>query len=207
VIIVIVLLLIFMVFAVAAVAKACDTKSGKAGDWAIWIVSLGSISVCEQFAIDNIPDVPSPLARDRAPGVPTDLVTLVGVVPIEGASDPRVRACLKPFVQSLFTKARAAGLNIVLTSAYRPGAVTFQGKPSGHGKGEAFDVGLRPAASFSPNPPDRRIDRLIAIAFEVGFKPPEGDTVDEYNFPSSETLGPHVHMEFNAGYCDQYGTF
>jgi hypothetical protein len=93
-------------------------------------------------------------------------------------------------------------LDIVLTSAYRPGSYVDNNRnnPSAHGRGEAFDVALRnPQVGFYSQDP--RIDKIIALARGMGFTHPNGDVVDEYRNPSPGTTGPHIHIEFNKGYC------
>jgi hypothetical protein len=101
-------------------------------------------------------------------------------------------------------------INIVLTSAYRPGAIVYGSnppRPSAHGRGEAFDVALRPRIGFHPNPPDPRISQLVSIGKSlIGSR---GDVLDEYNDPhcnpSSPTCKGHIHVEFNVGQCDGTG--
>lgn len=98
-------------------------------------------------------------------------------------------------------------LDIVLTSAYRPGAVVKgTGKPSAHGRGEAVDIAL-----INPSVPehssDLRIAQLVSLAKSLGFVPPPGDTLDEYTTPTEGATGGHVHIEFNlkadgTSYCD-----
>lgn len=92
-----------------------------------------------------------------------------------------------------------AQLDIVVTSAYRSGSRTNEGKLSAHGRGEAIDIALR-----NPTVPirgsDPRIAQLVAIAKASGFAPLPGDTLDEYANPTCEgdsTCGGHVHVEFN----------
>lgn len=98
-------------------------------------------------------------------------------------------------------------LDIVLTSAYRPGSiVTRTGKLSAHSRGEAVDIALlNPTAlQYSSDP---RVARLVQIAQSVGFTDPAGDTLDEYMNPTEGASGGHVHVEFNTQpngktYCD-----
>ena len=93
-----------------------------------------------------------------------------------------------------------SGLDITITSAYRPGSVVQpSGVPSAHGRGEAVDIALR-----NPTVPvhgtDPRIAQLIQIAQSAGFTGQAGDTVDEYANPTCEgqtSCGGHVHVEFN----------
>ncbi len=91
-------------------------------------------------------------------------------------------------------------IDIVLTSAYRPGALTARGTPSAHGRGEAFDVALR-----NPTVPkfgtDPRIDALVEIGKSLGFVEPTGNTINEYSNPAENATGGHVHIEFNSGQC------
>ncbi|MBI4363221.1 MAG: hypothetical protein HY545_00020 [Candidatus Doudnabacteria bacterium] len=93
------------------------------------------------------------------------------------------------------------GFDIVITSAYRPGAVTIQGKPSAHGRGEAVDIALR-----NPTVPlfgsDPRIQQLMAMAASAGIDASKGDILNEYAEPECElgssSCGGHVHIEFNT---------
>jgi hypothetical protein len=90
-------------------------------------------------------------------------------------------------------------IELVLTSAYRPGAITSKGLPSAHGRGEAIDVALRnPRVGFGSSDP--RIASVVRIAEGLGFTPPAGDVIDEYNNPAGAE-GPHIHIEFNDGFC------
>ncbi|MDP4000751.1 MAG: hypothetical protein Q8P83_00725 [bacterium] len=131
------------------------------------------------------------------------LVPITGV-PVEGASDPRLRQCMLTKVQTLYQLSQAAvpPLDWVVTSAYRPNDVG-----SYHARGEAVDIAFRnPALGFFSSDP--RINQVIQLARSIGFVRPAGDVVDEYNQPSAKTEGPHIHLEFNynfgqnASYCD-----
>lgn len=138
---------------------------------------------------------------------PVDLVDLAGVAVDFETSDPRVRSCMLPKVQEIFTKARAAGLEIVITSAYRRGDF-----PSRHAYGEAVDIALVPVPP-KPWAGNAKIAKLVEIGREVGFTPPKGDTLDEYNKPiEGRTTGGHVHVEFNAiseqaSHCAPYANY
>jgi hypothetical protein len=99
-----------------------------------------------------------------------------------------------------------ADIDIVLTSAYRPGAIVFgTNRLSAHGRGEAIDVALRnPRVGFRPNPPDARIAQVVSIARSIiGGR---GDVIDEYNNsqcnPAEASCAGHIHIEFNSGQCD-----
>ena len=119
-----------------------------------------------------------------------------------------------PKVQELFTFASDAGLTITITGAYRT-EMTASGTPSAHSRGEAVDVALRaPPIPWDQNTHslpagfagDSRIAQLVQIGKSVGFVPPTGDTLDEYNNPAPNATGGHVHVEFNrtsaGSYCD-----
>lgn len=137
---------------------------------------------------------------------PTDLVTLVGLVPVDGStSDPRVRQCMATRVQQIFSQAQAQGISITITSAFRSGGTTAGGGVSAHSRGEAVDIALRdPTVPVHGNDP--RIQQLLSIARAAGFNPPQGDTLDEYSNPAENATGGHVHIEFNipssGSYCD-----
>ncbi len=122
---------------------------------------------------------------------PSDLVPLSGITVDAQASDPRVRQCMLPKVQQIMNAARAAGLTVTITSAFRSGDF-----PSRHAYGEAVDISLRPVPS-QPWSSNSQIARLVQIAKSAGFNPPAGDTLDEYNRPVERTSGGHVHVEFN----------
>lgn len=96
-------------------------------------------------------------------------------------------------------------LDIVLTSAYRPGETTATGGLSAHGRGEAVDIALRnPTVAIHGQDP--RIDQLVQLGQNMGFVPLAGDTLDEYANPALNATGGHVHVEFNVKdgttYCD-----
>lgn len=100
-------------------------------------------------------------------------------------------------------------LDIVLTSAYRPGAIVAGSNPprlSAHSRGEAVDIALQ-----NPTVPkyasDPRIAQLVQIAESAGFVPAAGNTLDEYTNALEGTTGGHIHIEFNlrpngTTYCD-----
>jgi hypothetical protein len=100
------------------------------------------------------------------------------------------------------------GIDIIITSAYRPGAIVAgTSRLSAHGRGEAVDIALR-----NPTVPirgtDPRIAQLVQIARSAGFNPAAGDTLDEYTNPTEGASGGHIHVEFNlksdgrTTYCD-----
>ncbi|MBI2356223.1 MAG: hypothetical protein HYV13_03410 [Candidatus Doudnabacteria bacterium] len=104
-------------------------------------------------------------------------------------------------------------LDIVVTSAYRPGAKTIRGGPSAHGRAEAIDIALRnPIVPLRGSDP--RITQLVSIAQAAGFTPAKGNTLNEYAEPecdpNASSCGGHVHVEFNTytkdgktyTYCD-----
>lgn len=97
-------------------------------------------------------------------------------------------------------------LDIILTSAYRP-----ESNGSAHQRGEAVDIALRVQPTSNNDP---RIAQLVALAESFGFKPPVGDTIDEWNRPQENTSAGHVHIEYNlkirgnlsgGSYCDNSG--
>ncbi len=98
-------------------------------------------------------------------------------------------------------------LDIVITSAYRPGAIVAgTNRLSAHGRGEAVDIALRNPSISGPSS-DPRLTQLLEIARSIGFATPVGDTLDEYNRPTEGATGGHVHIEFNlqangTTYCD-----
>lgn len=95
--------------------------------------------------------------------------------------------------------------SIVITSAYRPGAVVAgTNRLSAHGRGEGVDIALR-NPNYSANDP--RLAQILQIARSVGFTPPAGDALDEYTNPTEGATGGHIHLEFNTNssnvtYCD-----
>ncbi len=202
---IIVLIFLLVLFILVVMLAKCneDTWSGT-GARALSTVSsfLGIIpsDVCAQLTIDkNVQTV-----TQKAPisgWEPADLVPLAGVLVDTSASDPRVRQCMLPKVQEVVGNAQKAGLNVTITSAFRKG-----GFPSRHAFGEAVDIALRPipARPLSPDA-QAKISTLVKIAKAAGFNPPPGDTIDEYNNPTENTTGGHVHIEFNK--IDVNGSF
>ena len=175
---------------------------------------MEDIGVCALTRTEASTIGPTPIQTQTNPGDPNDLVSLNGAVPISGASDPRVRSCMYNKVTSFFARAKTYGLNIVLTSAFRRGATTSTG-PSAHGRGEAVDIALvnPPPKPWGTAPLGQTMNRfnvirqkdiqtLIEIGEDLGFTPIAGDTLDEYNFPTDKASGPHVHIEYNSGFCD-----
>jgi hypothetical protein len=42
-----------------------------------------------------------------------------------------------------------------------------------------------------------RVNRLAGLFEAEGFKPPAGDTLDEYTNPTEAATGGHIHAEYN----------
>ncbi len=188
----------FLFILVVVVMAKCneDTWSGTGARTASTVASwVGVIpaDVCDQLAMDNFSGGSSGGggASSSFDWAPTDLVALSGVAVDGGTSDPRVRQCMLGPVQGIFSAARAAGLTVTITSAFRNGDF-----PSRHAFGEAVDIALRPVPA-TPWSTNQQIARLVQIAKSAGFNPPVGDTLDEYNSPVERTSGGHVHIEFN----------
>ncbi len=140
---------------------------------------------------------------------PDDLVTLIGLVPVDRteASDPRARQCMAYKLQQIYaqTQAERPPIQWEITSAYRTDETTASGGVSAHGRGEAADLSLRnPAVPIRSSDP--RILRLVEIAESVGFVQPAGDTLNEYARPARNATGGHIHVEYNipanGSYCD-----
>lgn len=153
--------------------------------------------ICGQLGV-NPTQLASPAVDTIGGQTPGELglVPITGV-PVEGASDPRLRQCMLNKVQRLYQLSQEAGLEWVVTSAYRP-----HSSGSYHARGEAVDIAFRnpPLGFFSSDP---RIDQVIQLARSIGFVDPAGDVVDEYNQPSAKTEGPHIHLEFNYNFAQQ----
>jgi hypothetical protein len=169
-----------------------DSWTGTAVRAASWIGIIPG-DICAQLAISTNFQT----ASQQAPITgwePSDLVPLAGVLVDTEARDPRVRQCMLSKVQSIMNTARASGIDVVITSAFRKGDF-----PSRHAFGEAVDIALRPVPSRPfTNEARGKIAQLVQIAKSAGFNPPLGDTLDEYNNPiEGRTTGGHVHIEFN----------
>lgn len=142
---------------------------------------------------------------DKTPdqtGPDSDLVSIADL-PSAGVSNPQVRECMEPGVREIFARAQAAGISLVLTSAYRPESTTAGGGLSAHSRGEAVDIAIRPVGQLSDPAFKAKIRALVNIAINVGYTPAVGDTLDEYANPAENATGGHVHVEYNPGYCDQ----
>jgi hypothetical protein len=208
-----ILLLVFglVTFSLVAMIGVCN-QGGAKGFFiksASYVASyLPGISedICAALAINttapNLPQVTTPPT-----GNPSDLVSLIGVVPVSpSASDPRVAQCMLRRVQDLYNASVASGLNWTVTSAYRPGATTATRLESAHSRGEAIDIALIPTPT-KPLSTNTQIIQLVELAKAQGFRPPAGDTLDEYNRPNEKTTGGHIHIEFNinsqtnSSYC------
>ncbi len=101
----------------------------------------------------------------------------------------------------------AFGLDIIITSAYRPGSIVAgTGRLSAHSRGEAVDIALRnPAVPIGSSDP--RIAQLVQVSEQAGFAGISADVLDEYTNPTEGASGGHIHVEFNlkpdgTSYCD-----
>jgi hypothetical protein len=132
----------------------------------------------------------------------SDLVAIGDAVPVsEQASDPRLRECMLAHVKNIYSRSRARGVNFVITSAYRAGSIVVRtGLPSAHARGEAVDIAITPSDDWKTNEKfARQIDIVLSEARAEGFRPAQGDTLDEYRKPTEGASGGHIHVEFNRG--------
>jgi hypothetical protein len=132
-----------------------------------------------------------------APPTGQDLVAISGV-PYEGVSDPRLRPCMLAHVQFIYNEAQKLGISFVITSAFRTTVVADSGSLSAHSRGEAVDIALRPRGDVNDPVFNKKIRTLVGIAEAAGFKPPQGDTLDEYNKPTVGATAGHIHIEYNT---------
>lgn len=173
-----------------------------------------SVDICAMLSMgDKTFSVPEPASAANQP-VNSNMVPITGI-PTEGTSNWQLRPCMLARVDNLYRSAQAQGISFVITSAFRPGAIVAgTGKQSAHARGEAVDIAIRP-----PNPPynlaqyladpnfQKKISTLVRLSVNEGFRPPVGDTLDEYNKPTEGATGGHIHIEFNlssngGSYCD-----
>lgn len=203
---IIILVLIFLFFmaagAIAAVYYACNEAQGStvikaisyAGSW------VGQTDVCAEvgkFNASNSGDIQQPTQASPPPG--TDLVAIGSRVPVEGVSDPRLRECMLVHIEIIRAKAKTLGIDFVITSAYRPGAlVGSTGRLSAHGKGEAVDIALRPKGAVTDVAFMKKVRDVVGISLAEGFKYPAGNTLDEYSDPTEDATGGHIHIEYNT---------
>lgn len=194
-------LILFVVIMIPVVACNASVTDGLGVAAMKVIVAAIPGDVCAAFKINSV----SPLVRPQltTPDDPQDLVSLAGLgIPVKpGIGDDRARQCMGAKVLRLRDLSRAEGIEWEITSAYRPGD-----QPSRHAFGEGVDIALRnPTAGLGSSDP--RIDRLVALARQVGFAPPPGDTVDEYRNRTERTTGGHIHIEFNASSTSRTGSY
>ena len=195
-VIIVLLLLVFFVF-VSMVVQCNDKTISGVGTR---ILSTGTsfigiipADVCKQLAINNFGNGSS--GGGGASGIfEPALVNLA--VSVKAGVDGRATACMADKVKTIYDLAQAATppIEFEITGAYEP-RTTASGGVSAHSRGEAVDIGLRPPAALRSNDP--RIARLVAIARQVGFVPPAGNTLDEYANPAPNATAGHVHVEFN----------
>lgn len=198
---------------VAIPVAACNTTVGKAVSTLTWITTFGNVDICGMLKVTP-PTVASRPATSAQvlPSEPADLVFLsdiIGYDSIKNDIDDRARQCMANKIVRLLQASQQRGLDWVVTSAFRPGAVTVRPDgtrvPSAHSRGEAIDIAFRPAPT-KPWSTNQQIRDLVSLAKSVGFSPPNGDTLDEYNKPTEYATAAHIHIEFNrAGgqiYCD-----
>jgi hypothetical protein len=187
--------------------SASYVASSRPGKW----LGLDKYNICgklDAFSTvkqNQLPVVPTPQA---APAADLDLVPISGI-PTSGSGDWRLRSCMLRRVQIIYSNAQAVGIDFVITSAYRPGAVvTGTGRASAHSRGEAVDLvivprdqrlaAMTPAQRLADPAFQRLVSRLVQISINEGFYPQRGDTLDEYNRPTEGATGGHVHIEFNT---------
>jgi hypothetical protein len=191
-------ILLLISFAIAVPFFLCN-DDGWGATAVRWIYWFRSKEICSHFTIADGSNVsPNPLPPRP---IPVTLVQITGV-PVDpnlSLYRARLRQCMLDKLQQLYI---APPIEWVVTSAYRP-----ESDGSFHQTGEAFDIALRnPTVGFFSNDP--RIATLIGMARGIGFTPPAGDVIDEYNRPSRHTEGAHIHVEFNydsannRSYCD-----
>lgn len=192
-------------FIIIVLVSACNTTSGWLINLGAKIVTFGQLDVCGPFKLPNVVP-PAVSGTQPLPGEPDDLIYLSTLgIPVKSDIDDRARKCMANKVKKLYEQSQGQGLNWEITSAFRPGAVTSEGKPSAHSRGEAVDIVLRPAPA-KPWSANQKIKDLVALAKSLGFEPPNGDTLDEYNKPTEYATAAHIHIEFNRAnqqiYCD-----
>lgn len=166
------------------------------------------IDLCKQLTFNSTTPQDATPQTNSSIVPPSDLVPITGVPIDPGTSDPRVRRCMLSYIQDLYKRSQQAKLDWVITGAYRPNAIVAgTDNLSAHARGEAVDIALRNPKDplYSPDP---RIDKLIGVAAVEGFRPAQGDTLDEYRYPTKGAIAGHAHIEFNinqatnGSYCD-----
>ncbi|HYE22453.1 MAG TPA: hypothetical protein VD998_02580 [Verrucomicrobiae bacterium] len=121
---------------------------------------------------------------------------------------PRVRQSIATMLQRFQAIVQASGSSTqwVVTSAWRAGNAT-----SCHNLGEAVDIGIRPPPTpvtvngrvqlnnaGRPLYNDPRINELMTYANAAGFR----FILDEYNYPTGNATGGHIHMSIGGyNYC------
>lgn len=198
--------IIFLMLAVGSMYYICNDAGWKsrvvriASTVASW-TNLTSGDICAAFAALPGAGPGSGMAvqppTQDAPPPGQDLVAISGV-PVEGASNPQLRPCMMAHIQLIYNEAQKLGINFVITSAYRNTTVADSGSLSAHARGEAVDIALRPRGDLRDPEFNKKVRTLVGIAEAAGFKPPQGDTLDEYNKPTSGATAPHIHIEYNT---------
>lgn len=195
-----------LVFLVTTVAVASCNDTGGLG-WATWFTSkVLPGDFCNQLSFQGGRSGGAGATAEFPPPV-TQLVNITGVPVDPQTSDPRLRPCMLGHVQALYNAAQRNNIDFVITSANRPGAVVAgTTRLSAHGRGEAVDIAIRPTGTLSDPEFQRKVRTLVALSTAEGFRPPRGDTLDEYNRPTEGASGGHIHIEFNStatgSYCD-----
>jgi hypothetical protein len=200
-ILVVIGLVIGLFFFVVTTAIAYCNQGGLSGFAANTLSNFnwlrGGGDFCETLAINTQTAVENAPKPPMVPGEPDDLVYLEDFnIPVKIDIDGRATRCMVGKIQAIYAASQQAGIDWVITDAFRTGGQTAGGGVSAHSRGEAVDIALRdPTVDLGSNDP--RINQLLAIARNAGFVGPSGDTLDEYRNPAPNATAGHVHVEFN----------